>query len=218
MHMKKLVIFDLDGTLLNTISDLATATNQALEKLNYPVHPTQAYLRFVGNGINKLFERALPEAARTPENILRVRGLFVPYYDAHGTQLTKPYDGIPSVLEALQKQGLKLAVASNKYQAATTELVKYYFPQIAFSAVLGQREGLPTKPDPLFVEDILKQTRTAAGDALYVGDSDVDMQTARNAGVDACAVTWGFRTREELAAYHPKYMAEKPEDILQMLK
>ena len=155
--MKQLVIFDLDGTLLNTIADLAAATNQALEKLHYPAHPTQAYLRFVGNGINKLFERALPEAARTQENVLRVRELFVPYYDAHGTELTKPYDGIPSLLETLQKQGLKLAVASNKYQAATAELVKHYFPQIAFSAVLGQRDGLPTKPDPLFDKDILRQ-------------------------------------------------------------
>lgn len=216
--MKQLVIFDLDGTLLNTIADLAAATNQALEKLHYPAHPTQAYLRFVGNGINKLFERALPEAARTQENVLRVRELFVPYYNAHGTELTKPYDGIPSLLETLQKQGLKLAVASNKYQAATAELVKHYFPQIAFSAVLGQRDGLPTKPDPLFVKDILRQTAITGPDTLYVGDSDVDMQTARNVGVDACAVTWGFRTREELAAYHPKYMAEKPEDILQMLK
>ncbi len=215
--MKKLVIFDLDGTLLNTIADLAAATNQALAKLGYPLHDTPAYLRFVGNGINKLFERALPQEERTPENVLRVRALFVPYYNQHGTDLTRPYDGIPQVLETLQKQGIKLAVASNKYQQATGELVKHYFPQIAFSAVLGQREGLPTKPDPLFVKEILKQTACTPQDTLYVGDSDVDMQTAKNAGVDACAVTWGFRTREELAAYHPKYMADKPQDILHML-
>lgn len=216
--MKKLVIFDLDGTLLNTIADLAAATNQALEKLHYPVHSTQAYLRFVGNGINKLFERALPERERTQENILRVRELFVPYYNAHGTDLTAPYEGVPSLMEQLQKRGVKLAVASNKYQAATTELVKHYFPQIDFSAVLGQREGQPAKPDPLFVKDILTQTQTDAADTLYVGDSDVDMQTARNAGVDACAVTWGFRPRAELAAYQPKYMADKPEEILRMLQ
>lgn len=215
--MKKLVIFDLDGTLLNTIDDLAAATNQALAKLGYAQHPTPAYLRFVGNGINKLFERALPQQARTQENVLRVRELFVPYYNEHGTDLTRPYDGIVSLLESLQKQGLKLAVASNKYQAATGELVKHYFPQIAFSAVLGQREGLPTKPDPLFVKEILKQTSCSEADTLYVGDSDVDMQTAKNAGVDACAVTWGFRLKEELAAYAPKYMADKPQDILNML-
>lgn len=216
--MKKLVIFDLDGTLLNTIADLAAATNQALEKLHFPLHSTQAYLRFVGNGINKLFERALPPAARTQENVLRVRALFVPYYNAHGADLTKPYEGIVSLLEALQNRGLKLAVASNKYQEATAQLVKHYFSTIAFSAVLGQREGLPTKPDPLFVQEILKQTGVAAADTLYVGDSDVDMQTARNAGVDACAVTWGFRTPAELAAYQPKYMAQVPADILKMLE
>ncbi len=216
--MKKLVIFDLDGTLLNTIDDLAAATNQALKKLDYPTHPTPAYLRFVGNGIDKLFERALPPDARTEDNILRVRELFVPYYNAHGTDLTAPYAGISGVLRHLQKLGVKMAVASNKYQAATTELVRHYFPAISFAAVLGQRAGLPTKPDPLFVRDILEQTHTGAADALYVGDSDVDMQTARNAGVDACAVTWGFRTREELASYHPRYMADKPDDILQMLK
>ncbi len=215
--MKKLIIFDLDGTLLNTIEDLAAATNQALLRLGYPQHPTPAYLRFVGNGINKLFERALPPAARTQENILRVRSLFVPYYNQHGADLTSPYEGIVALLEALQTRGIKLAVASNKYQEATAELVKHYFPQIAFSAVLGQREGLPTKPDPLFVQEILKQTGVSAVHTLYVGDSDVDMQTALNAGVDACAVTWGFRTRAELAAYRPKYMANAPQDILQML-
>lgn len=214
--MKKLVIFDLDGTLLNTIADLATATNQALEKLHFPTHPTQAYLRFVGNGINKLFERALPEVARTPENVLRVRGLFVPYYNEHGTDLTRPYDGIPAVLKQLQARGLKLAVASNKYQAATQELVKHFFPEISFAAVLGQREGLPTKPDPLFVQEILTQTGVTPEETLYVGDSDVDMQTAHNAKVEACAVLWGFRTEEELRAYSPVHMVRRPEEILNL--
>ncbi len=214
--MKKLIIFDLDGTLLNTLADLAAATNQALDKLHFPTHPTQAYLRFVGNGINKLFERALPEAARTPENVLRVRNLFVPYYHEHGTDLTRPYDGIPAVLQQLQARGIKLAVASNKYQAATQELVKHFFPEIAFAAVLGQREGLPTKPNPLFVQEILTQTGIAPADTLYVGDSDVDMQTARNAGVEACAVLWGFRSEEELRAYSPAHMVRKPGEILKL--
>ena len=216
--MKKLVIFDLDGTLLNTISDLAAATNQALAKLHYPCHEEPAYLRFVGNGINKLFERALPEAARTEQNVRRVRELFVPYYNEHGTDLTRPYAGITQLLLQLQQCGLKLAVASNKYQAATTELVKHYFPQIAFSAVLGQREGLPTKPDPLFVQEILTQTGVCPADTLYVGDSDVDMQTAHNAGVDACAVTWGFRTQAELEAYHPRYVVHAPHEILAIVR
>ena len=214
---KHLVIFDLDGTLLNTIADLAQATNQALSKLGYPTHEEKVYLRFVGNGINKLFERALPQSARMEENIQHMRALFVPYYNAHGADLTRPYEEIVELLEALQVRGIKLAVASNKYQAATEQLIKHYFPQIDFLAILGQREGQPTKPDPLFVKEIIKRAGVSPQEVLYVGDSDVDMQTARNGGVDACAVTWGFRSCEELATYHPQYMVNTPLEILQCL-
>lgn len=215
--MKKLVIFDLDGTLLNTLADLAQAANQALEKLGFPTHEEKAYLRFVGNGVTKLFERALPADARTPEYIARMRELFVPYYDVHNVDLTRPYPGVCGLLETLNARGVKLAVASNKYQSAVGKLIKYYFPQIPFAAVYGQREGVPAKPDPAVVKQILKETAENRADALYVGDSDVDMQTARNAGVAACAVTWGFRSREELAACQPEFMADKAQDILSAL-
>ncbi|MBR3603457.1 MAG: HAD family hydrolase [Elusimicrobiaceae bacterium] len=214
---KKLVIFDLDGTLLDTISDLAQSTNQALEKLGFALHPQNAYYRFVGSGINKLFERALPPNARTTENIAKVRALFVPYYDEHNADLTRPYAGIVELLENLQKKGFVLAVASNKYQSATEKLVHHYFPQIAFAAVLGQRDGLPVKPDPLFVKEILKSTQISSQETLYVGDSDVDMLTAQNAQVDSCAVTWGFRTKEELMRFNPAFVAEKAEDIAKIL-
>lgn len=214
---KKLVIFDLDGTLLDTISDLAQSTNQALEKLGFALHPQNAYYHFVGSGINKLFERALPPNARTTENIAKVRALFVPYYDEHNADLTRPYAGIVELLENLQKKGFVLAVASNKYQSATEKLVHHYFPQIAFEAVLGQRDGLPVKPDPLFVKEILKYTQISSQETLYVGDSDVDMLTAKNAQVDSCAVTWGFRTKEELMRFNPAFVAEKAEDIAQIL-
>lgn len=216
--MKKLVIFDLDGTLLNTIADLAAATNQALRTLGFPTHEEKAYLQFVGNGIYKLFERALPLQHRTTENIARVKELFVPYYNAHGTDLTAPYAGIPALLETLQQRGLQLAVASNKYQAATAQLVAHYFPSVCFAAVYGQQEGLPTKPNPLLVEKIMQQVSVSAAETLYVGDSEVDMQTAINAQVEACAVLWGFRTREQLQAYHPAHLAEKPADILRCLE
>ena len=214
---KKLVIFDLDGTLLDTIADLAQATNQALRQLGFPVHEEKSYYRFVGSGINKLFERALPLQARTAENVAKVRALFVPYYDAHNADLTRPYDGIVPLLEHLQNSGFLLAIASNKYQSATEKLVSHYFPQIHFSAVLGQREGLPVKPDPLFVKEILTLTQTSAQETLYVGDSDVDMMTARNAEVEACAVTWGFRSREELLSFCPAFVAEQAQDIAQIL-
>lgn len=214
---KKLVIFDLDGTLLDTIADLAQATNQALRQLGFPVHEEKSYYRFVGSGINKLFERALPLQERTAENVAKVRALFVPYYDAHNADLTRPYDGIVPLLEHLQNSGFLLAIASNKYQSATEKLVSHYFPQIHFSAVLGQREGLPVKPDPLFVKEILTLTQTSAQETLYVGDSDVDMMTARNAEVEACAVTWGFRSREELLSFRPAFVAEQAQDIAQIL-
>lgn len=214
---KKLVIFDLDGTLLDTIADLAQATNQALRQLDFPVHEEKSYYRFVGSGINKLFEQALPLQERTAENVAKVRALFVPYYDAHNADLTRPYDGIVPLLEHLQNNGFLLAIASNKYQSATEKLVRHYFPQIHFSAVLGQREGLPVKPDPLFVKEILTLTQTSAQETLYVGDSDVDMMTARNAEVEACAVTWGFRSREELLSFCPAFVAEQAQDIAQIL-
>ncbi len=215
--MKKLVVFDLDGTLLNTIADLAASTNQALASFGFPTHPVDAYNYFVGNGINKLFERALPEQARTEENIQKIRSSFVPYYDKHNTDLSKPYEGIPELLSALQAEGIQLAVASNKYQAATEKLIACYFPEIHFVSVLGQREGIPAKPDAGIVDDSMKRAGVCKAETLYVGDSNVDMQTAQNAGVDAAGVCWGFRPLSELEAYHPRYIARNPKDILTFL-
>lgn len=214
--MKKLVIFDLDGTLLNTIADLANSTNHALALLGYPTHPTETYPFMVGNGINKLFERALPEGEKTEENVLRVRQAFVPHYDRHNADDSRPYPGIPELLESLQTAGIKLAVASNKYQAATEKLVAHYFPGIRFVAVLGQREGVKVKPDPVIVYDILETAQIAKEDVLYVGDSGVDMQTAINAGVTSCGVTWGFRPRAELEQFHPDYITDSTGKILQI--
>lgn len=215
--MKKLVIFDLDGTLLNTIADLAAATNQALQHYGYPTHEVEAYRFFVGNGINKLFERALPETERTEENILKIRSQFVPYYDTHNADLSRPYPGIPELLRTLQQKGIKIAVASNKYQAATRKLITHYFPEINFVEVLGQREGIPAKPDPCIVHDIIAKTGVKQEEALYVGDSNVDMQTAHNAGVTAVGVAWGFRPRTELEALHPAHIIENAEELLSFL-
>ena len=159
--MKKLVIFDLDGTLLNTIADLAQSTNHALKVLGYPTHEEAAYKFMVGNGINKLFERALPEGEKTEENILKVRSHFIPYYDEHNADKSLPYPGIPELLTRLQSCQIQLAVASNKYQSATEKLIAHYFPTIRFAAVYGQREGIAPKPDPTVVFDILKQTCAA---------------------------------------------------------
>lgn len=213
---KQLAIFDLDGTLLDTVADLANATNQALAKCGYPTHPTEAYYRFVGNGINKLFARALPEEARTEENVQRIRTLFIPYYNEHNADDSHPYPGIVELLTHLQSQGIQLAVASNKYQQATAKLVGHFFPNIRFAAVYGQREGVPIKPDPTIVNDILSETGISRTHTLYIGDSGVDMQTARNASVESVGVTWGFREEEELRTNGATHIIHHAKDILKL--
>lgn len=215
--MKSLIIFDLDGTLLNTIADLAQSTNYALESLGFPTHSEPAYNFMVGNGISKLFERALPEGEKTQENILRVRQLFVPYYAQHKMDQSRPYPGIPELLTTLQTQGKQIAVASNKYQSATETLINHYFPGIRFVAVFGQREGIAPKPDPTIVHHILQLTGTPKENVLYVGDSGVDMQTAINSGVTSCGVSWGFRPRAELEAFQPEYIVTSAEEILTLV-
>lgn len=215
--MKRLAIFDLDGTLLNTIADLAGATNYALKECGYPTHTTDEYRYFVGNGINKLFERALPEEERNDKNIQNIRSLFIPYYNEHNADLSKPYDGITALLEQLQEKGMLIAVASNKYQEATYKLIKQYFPQISFTQILGQREGIPTKPDPSIINEIVAKSDVEKDKVVYIGDSCVDMQTGINAKVTTIGVSWGFRPRTELEAYHPDFIADNPDNILQYL-
>ena len=217
MHNLKLVIFDLDGTLLNTISDLAHSTNYALEKNGFPAHPIEAYNFFIGNGINKLFERALPENEKTEKNILLIRKDFLPYYDEHNMDYTEPYEGIPELLKTLQTKGYLLAVASNKYQSATEKLITSIFSDISFAAIFGQREGVSVKPDPSIVHDIFKITGMSPEETIYIGDSGVDMQTASNSGVLSIGVTWGFRPREEIETAGATYISDNTADILKII-
>ncbi len=216
--MIELIIFDLDGTLLNTLDDLAVSTNYALRKHGYPEHELNAYRYFVGNGITKLIERALPEEARQADIVLGIRKEFIAYYQQHKTDLSRPYPGIPELLTQLQRQNICLAVASNKYQQGTTELISHFFEKKLFSVVLGQRENIPVKPDPAIVFEILKQTGIKKSAALYVGDSGVDMQTARNSGLTSIGVTWGFRPRQELEENGACYLVDTPEEIIGNLK
>lgn len=212
--MKKLIIFDLDGTLLDTVEDLAVSVNHALGQCGHPTHSTDDYKLFIGKGINNLFRRALPEEHCSEENVMRMRELFLAYYDKHNTDFTKPYEGIPELLAKLQEKGVKLAVASNKYQAATEKLAAEFFPGIKFEVVFGQREGVPVKPDPMVVVEILSLTCIAHMDTLYIGDSGVDMQTAKNAGVESVGVKWGFRTEEELLSNGAIHTVDTPSEIL----
>jgi len=215
--MKSLLIFDLDGTLLDTVADLAVSTNYALNFCGFPSHEIEAYRKFIGNGINNLFERALPIGQKTQENVLKIRKPFLEYYGEHSSELTVSYPGMSQLLQQIQSAGIKIAVASNKYQLGTETLIHRFFPEINFTAVFGQRDGIPIKPDAQIVYDILTIAGVDKSEAFYVGDSGVDMQTAINAGVETIAVTWGFRPVAELEAYHPKYMVDKAEEIWEIL-
>jgi len=213
----QLAIFDLDGTLLDTLSDLAFSVNYGLGKCGFPIHPVEVYKNFVGNGINMLLTRALPENQKTEQHIALLRNHCIPYYDEHKTDFTKPYEGIPELLQKLLSSGLKLAVASNKYHAATEELIGQLFPDISFAAVLGQREGIPVKPDPAIVYEILQITGIPADNAVYIGDSGVDIQTASNSGLLSIGVTWGFRPREELENAGANYIANTANEIFEII-
>jgi phosphoglycolate phosphatase len=213
-----IIIFDLDGTLINTIDDLGQACNYALSVCNFPTHPIEDYPRLVGNGINRLIERSLPEEHRNETTILRLRKYFVPYYDEHNCDLTHPYDGIPELLQTLKAAGHTLAVASNKYQAATEKIVAHFFPN-TFDIVLGERENVPRKPNPQIVFDILSTLHhtSVSSSVLYIGDSLVDADTAKAAGVTLALCTWGFCSAEQLSTAQPNYLVKNPLEILSIL-
>lgn len=215
--MKKLVIFDLDGTLLDTIGDLAVSCNAVLAMRGLPQHGLDDYRSFVGNGIMRLVERALPEPLRTPYTVAAVRRDFVEYYTAHIDVYTKPYEGIRTCLSELAARGVLLAVASNKFQAGCDKLVRSFFAGVPFAAVLGQREGVPLKPDPAVDREILARTGVGCGDALHVGDSGIDMQAAVAAGVTPVGVSWGFRRRDELLESGAAAVIDRPGELLALV-
>lgn len=194
-----IVIFDLDGTLLNTIGDLAASVDYVMRSRNLPEHTDAEYRQMVGGGIRRLVERALPEHLAKDENyvdecVTQFRRYYVDNIDRH----TVPYDGMPELLRDLQCMGVKLAVASNKFQHGTDRLVAKFFSDISFVAVEGNREGAPLKPDPQIVNGILSKAGVAAKRAVMIGDSGIDIRTASAAGIDSIGVAWGFRFAEEL--------------------
>jgi phosphoglycolate phosphatase len=213
--MTKLAIFDLDGTLLDTAADLGDACNFALKSCGFPPHPLEDYYQLVGRGIYNLFRAAMPAENATEENVQRMATFFLPYYDAHKCDLTHPYAGIPEMLGSLSAAGVRLAVASNKYQDGAEKLVKHFFGEYDFVRILGQREGQPIKPDPAIVDQILESASMVnRSETVYAGDSNVDMQTGTNACVRTIGVTWGFRSREELASCNPSAIVDTPEELL----
>ncbi|MEG1915326.1 MAG: HAD family hydrolase [Muribaculaceae bacterium] len=215
--MKKLAIFDLDGTLLNTITDLGESANYALNLNGYPTHSIASYPFFVGNGVRRLIERVLPEDCRSEEIKNKILSNFMEYYNHHNTDYTKPYDDITTLLNNLQNNNVSIAVASNKYQLATEALITHFFPKINFVAIIGQNDGVPVKPDPSIVFNILAKANIAKAETIYIGDSGVDMETARRACVDSIGVTWGFRTEKELKENHADYIVNSPTEIFKII-
>lgn len=214
--MIKLVIFDLDGTLLNSLADLADSCNFLLRKYGFPEHPLDSYRYFVGDGIHKLVERILPENKRQKDFVEQIFQEMVAYYDLHKEDKTVPYPGIVETMEALQAQGVMLGVASNKVDKAMVPLMEHYFPTINFTAILGQREGIPVKPHPQIVFDILKMANVSPEEALYVGDTGVDMDTAHSAGMKAVGALWGYRDRQELTEHRAEHIIAQPTELVKL--
>lgn len=213
----KLIIFDLDGTLLDTLQDLGDSCNMILEQYGYPTHPLESYKKFVGNGVRMLIERALPTDARTDDTITRLLAKFKGCYEKKTESHTKPYAGIIQLLQNLKSSGYLISVASNKYHEAVLPLIAKYFPEISFDLILGHRTGHPAKPDPEIVFDTLNLLKVQAADCYYIGDSSVDMDTANNADVCAVGVSWGFRDEEELRQHGAAYIIDEPNQLLNIL-
>lgn len=209
------VIFDLDGTLLDTLEDLADSVNHVLKESGYPERTLGEVRDFVGNGIRKLIERSVPEGT-TVDSIDKVHHHFIAYYKEHCMEKTKPYDGIPDLLQSLRKAGCKIAVVSNKADYAVQLLCEKYFNGM-FDAALGELTGTPKKPAPDSVLHVLKKLDTESSKAVYVGDSDVDILTARNCCMDEIIVTWGFRDKKFLEEQGAKVFASSPEEILDIV-
>lgn len=213
--MKKLAIFDLDGTLLNTVADLGTSVNYALRKMGFAEHPIISYNYMAGNGVRRLIERAHPDGdLATIDELL---GYFREYYDNHNCDATVPYAGIPELLEELQRREIAVAVATNKYESAAQKIISHYFPDIHFVAVVGQEDGRPTKPDPSAVFEVLSKHPTPKAEVMMIGDSAVDIETARRACVESVGVTWGFRPVSELRGAFADHVVSKPEQILDFI-
>lgn len=210
----KAIVFDCDGTLLDTISDLTNAVNFALQSVNAPMQTDKDTLGMVGNGIKKLVERSLPDNKKELFDVAFKK--FKEYYNNHYDDFTKPYPGIPETLQILKEKGYVLLLVSNKNTLFLEKLYNKFFCD-TISVSLGETEGLKAKPAPDMVEYVLKKVGIDKKDAVYVGDSDVDIQTAKNSGLDCISVSWGFKTREDLIKYGANIIIDAPQELLEMV-
>ena len=214
--MYRTVLFDLDGTLLNTIADLAAAGNHVCRENGWPEYSVAEFQAMVGHGIPNLVRTFSPESGQDPETLAASLAEFSAYYSAHSMDRTVPYPGIPELLDHLNAAGVQLAVCSNKADEFSRRLIEHYFPG-RFALVRGKREGVPVKPDPAVVHGILSELSADPAGALFVGDSATDIHTGHNAGLPVCAVTWGFRPRQSLEKAGPEFLADTPDALRQTI-
>lgn len=214
--MYRTILFDLDGTLLNTLQDLADAANWVCVQNGWPQHTLAEYKRFVGNGIPKLCERFAPPEARGPQQLACTLAAFQARYGAHKQDTTAPYPGIPELLEALSAAGVSFGVLTNKEHRLAQAVVDHYFPGV-FPVVQGAAPGLPPKPDAAGAQALMARLGAVPQATLFVGDSDVDIFTAHNAGLPACGALWGFRGKAELQAAGAEYLAASPQQLLDII-
>ena len=212
--MKKLVVFDLDGTLVDSIADLGNAVNIALKEYNLPLHPMSDYYGFVGNGMEDLVRRSMGDKGSDDELYLKVRKVFDGYYNAHSGDNTVAYNGVAELLSALSDMNIKTAVLTNKAQQYVGGILDKCFPAHSFTVYYGQRQGIHRKPHPQAFEMLLQELQTEKKDCLYVGDSEVDVKTALNAGVELVAVNWGYRSQQVIEEAGAKVIVSTPREIL----
>lgn len=211
----KTYIFDLDGTLLSTLNDLASSTNYALRWAGMPERTIEEVRMFVGNGVKLLMERAIPEGVNNPK-FEETYAKFREHYMEHNLDTTRPYDGVPELLHELKRRGKYLAIVSNKFYAATQDLAKHFFPD-TIEVAIGERENIRKKPAPDTVLEALRQLNVSKEDAVYIGDSDVDIMTAKNCGLPCISVLWGFRDKDFLIEHGGSLFVDKPIEILSSL-
>lgn len=216
--MYKLVVFDLDGTLCDTLSDLCNAVNFALESENQLTHPLSAYNKFVGNGINNLIKQVLMDRGDDEQLCKRVKSHFDVYYPQHLCDATVAYNGIDTLLSELRSLGVRTAVHSNKPHAYVPTILDTLFKNHSFDIAWGKRECFERKPSPQALLEIMSRLGVDKSETLYVGDSDVDVLTAHNAGIKVCGVEWGFRGRDELISAGADYIARDTEELLSIIK
>lgn len=211
------IIFDLDGTLLNTLEDLANSMNSVLVRFGFPAWEVEKYKYFIGNGIGNLVRKVLPPGSCNEATVAVCLAAFREEYGRRWAEKTRPYDGIPELLDELVKRNMQMAVLSNKADNFTRQIVAGLLPRWKFNAVFGERSSVPKKPDPVAAIEIAQLFGIPAGNFLYLGDTGIDMKTANAAGMYAVGALWGFRNAEELLENGAKALIAKPQELLDLL-